>query len=146
MNCTSKTHNHNIELINVKENNECWKLVKEVTSDSQGKVIFEELICNQEYRLIETKASLNRLRPEGQWKIIVDSDKKINITAVGSKLPLAFIERDGTLLLPNMAMFSIPTSGNVGTEIFKVFGLVFILGGSCLLLIKKRKLKKIRKH
>ena len=73
---TEKVTNNtqNIESTENLDNN-CWKLVDTqtskiaITNENQGTVKFEDLEINQEYRLVETKASINRIKPEGQWKI-----------------------------------------------------------------------------
>jgi len=148
--CNNTTHTeeyHNASIVEEGSSNSCWELVANTVSSEEGYVKFEGLICEQEYRLVETKASLNRLTPEGQWKVCIGTDGNASITAVGTKLPLAFIEKpDGSMLLPNMAMFSIPTAGNIGTGIFKVLGMACILVGSYSMHITKKRPKRRGKH
>ena len=74
---SSNTNNtKNTDNTNSTENlQSCWQLVDTqtskiaITNENQGTVKFEDLEINQEYRLVETKASINRIKPEGQWKI-----------------------------------------------------------------------------
>ena len=76
----------NTDNTNGKENlDSCWQLVDTqtskiaITNENQGTVKFKDLEINQEYRLVETKASINRIKPEGQWKIefsLVDESKE----------------------------------------------------------------------
>ena len=74
---SSNTNNtKNTDNTNSTENlHSCWQLVDTqtskiaITNENQGTVKFEDLELNTEYRLVETKASFNRLKPNGQWKI-----------------------------------------------------------------------------
>ena len=72
----SSSNSNNTDNTNSTENlDSCWQLVDTqsskiaITNENQGTVKFEDLEINQEYRLVETKASINRIKPEGQWKI-----------------------------------------------------------------------------
>ena len=73
----SSSNSNNTDNTNSTENldNNCWQLVDTqtskiaITNENQGTVKFEDLEINQEYRLVETKSSINRIKPEGQWKI-----------------------------------------------------------------------------
>ena len=74
---THEERYHDEEQIDIENiNTNCWELVDTQSSKSgilndeeTGKVKFENLELNTEYRLVETKASFNRLKPNGQWKI-----------------------------------------------------------------------------
>ena len=86
-NSNNANNTQNTDNTNTTENldNNCWQLVDTqtskiaITNENQGTVKFEDLEINQEYRLVETKASINRIKPEGQWKIefsLVDESKE----------------------------------------------------------------------
>ena len=158
--------NEKIETSNVDTN--CWELIgtEESISNAEnkeedGKVSFKDLQLGEEYRLVETKASLNRIKPEGQWKIefvyiengesstnnensestennqeiTINGNVEIQITAIGN--PPAFIKENGELLLPNRAYFQFPTSGSIGSKtIFQVGTIIFTLG--IILLISRK--------
>lgn len=133
------------KLINTNNVSECFQKVDEQISgelDSiDENVKFESLEVGEEYRLIETKATSNRIKPEGQWKIIFESGKTVpTITAIGDKLPPAFIfNEDGSLSLPNVAIFEFPISGNIGTTIFYITGLILLFIGVNILYYNKYK-------
>ena len=172
--------NEKIETSNVDTN--CWELIgtEESISNAEnkeedGKVSFKDLQLGEEYRLVETKASLNRIKPEGQWKIefvyiengesstnnensegtennqeiTINGNVEIQITAIGN--PPAFIKENGELLLPNRAYFQFPTSGSIGSKtIFQVGTIIFTLGIILLIsrkyiVIKNNKTKKSKK-
>ena len=90
---------HDTELINsqnVKNVESCWQLVDTqtskiaITNENQGTVKFEDLEINQEYRLVETKSSINRIKPEGQWKIkfslVEEAEKQENANLIKEKI------------------------------------------------------------
>ncbi len=195
---------HDTELINpqnVKNVESCWQLVDTRTSkiaianENQGTVKFEDLEINQEYRLVETKASINRIKPEGQWKIefsLVDEAEiqeniknietnnietqenntesensdteqnaeitkinngvEIKIESIGEKEPPAFAisknEETGIieeLLLPNRAYFQFPASGSIGSKTIYKIGVVTLILGIFLLIIRNKNLIKNKK-
>ena len=105
---------------------------------------------NEEYRLVETKTIINRIKPEGQWKLkieYVEDDKitpdktmlgeniELQITSIGN--PPAFVKENGELLLPNRALFKFPTSGSIGSKTIYQIGLVIIVLGIVLLVSRK---------
>ena len=116
---------------------------------------------NEEYRLVETKASLNRIKPDGQWKIelvymeneednannensestgnnqdiTINGNIGIQITAIGN--PPGFIKENGELLLPNRAYFEFPTSGSIGSKTIYQIGIA-IIGMGILLIISRK--------
>ena len=201
---------HDTELINpqnVKNVESCWQLVDTQTSkiaianENQGTVKFEDLEINQEYRLVETKASINRIKPEGQWKIefsLIDEAEKqenanlikektqeniknietqenntesensdteqnaeitkinngveIKIESIGEKEPPAFAIRKNEetgiieeLLLPNRAYFQFPASGSIGSKTIYKIGVVTLILGIFLLIIRNKNLIKNKK-
>ena len=140
--------------------NSCWELVDTQTSstggilnnEESGKVKFKDLQVNEEYRLVETKASLNRIKPDGQWKIeftklenentdnsdiIINGNIKVQITAIGN--PPGFIQNqeNGEVLLPNRAYFEFPTSGSIGSKTIYQIGIAIITTGMIILLTRK---------
>lgn len=148
---------HDATLIDVENVSSCWSLVEEATSSignivtgsGEGIVKLSGLVINAEYRLVETNASLNRLLPEGQWKIQYVKENAQDtahylLTAIGDSKPPAFIELTNNqenvteVLLPNMQKYDLPFSGNIGTKIFKTTGLAIIIVGIYLLLIRRK--------
>ena len=156
--------------------NSCWQLVDTqtskiaITNENQGTVKFEDLEINQEYRLVETKASINRIKPEGQWKIefsLVDGAEaqennteitkinngvEIKIESIGEKEPPAFAIRKNEetgiieeLLLPNRAYFQFPASGSIGSKTIYKIGVVTLILGIFLLIIRNKNLIKNKK-
>ena len=156
--------------------NSCWQLVDTqtskiaITNENQGTVKFEDLEINQEYRLVETKASINRIKPEGQWKIefsLVDGAEaqennteitkinngvEIKIESIGEKEPPAFAIRKNEetgiieeLLLPNRAYFQFPASGSIGSKTIHQIGVVTLILGIFLLIIRNKNLIKNKK-
>ena len=187
----SSSNSNNTDNTNSTENlDSCWQLVDTqsskiaITNENQGTVKFEDLEINQEYRLVETKASINRIKPEGQWKIefsLVDESKestdtenktedenssaginteitkinngvKIKIESIGEKEPPAFAitknEETGIieeLLLPNRAYFQFPASGSIGSKTIYKIGVVTLILGIFLLIIRNKNLIKNKK-
>lgn len=139
-----KDLSHNTEdhefLIDTNDVNPCFEKVDEQISgsveNSGGKVKFSNLSPEQEYRLVETKASLNRIKPIGQWRVIFENGKTVpTITSVGDDLPPAFIvNEDDTLSLPNMPIFNIPLSGNIGTIVFYSVGIILVFIGAMFII------------
>ena len=156
--------------------NSCWQLVDTqtskiaITNENQGTVKFEDLEINQEYRLVETKASINRIKPEGQWKIefsLVDGAEaqennteitkinngvEIKIESIGEKEAPAFAIRKNEetgiieeLLLPNRAYFQFPASGSIGSKTIYKIGVVTLILGIFLLIIRNKNLIKNKK-
>lgn len=143
----------------------CWTLVDTYTSSSSGRISLVDLPITSEYRLVETKASEDRLLPEGQWKIefmygnydtsdssiITVNDAKLKITKVGNPPALAIAE-DGELELPNREIYDLPTSGSFGSKTIYQIGIaVMVIGGILLIsrkilwVNKRNKYKKFRK-
>ena len=174
----SSSNSNNTDNTNSTENldNNCWQLVDTqtskiaITNENQGTVKFEDLEINQEYRLVETKASINRIKPEGQWKIefsLVDGAEaqennteitkinngvEIKIESIGEKEPPAFaISKNGEtgiieeLLLPNRAYFQFPASGSIGSKTIYKIGVVTLILGIFLLIIRNKNLVKNKK-
>lgn len=150
--CNEATHDHSLELIDISSVNEnCWSLVNETTSSignlitgtGEGQVEFTGIKVNKEYRLVETKASLNRLLPKGQWKIVYNKENNDQvgnyaITAVGENQPPAFANDNNKLLLPNYEKHDLPFSGNIGTQLYKTTGLAIIVVAIYLLFVRRR--------
>ena len=145
---------HDTEQIDTSNVNSCWELVETEESstnkENEGKVEFKDLQVNEEYRLVETKASLNRIKPDGQWKIeltklenennennsiIINGNIKVQITAIGN--PQGFIKENGELLLPNRAYFEFPTSGSIGSKTIYQIGIAIITMGVIIFISRK---------
>ncbi len=144
--CKDETHKeeHN-KIIDINNLGTCWELYDEIISDENGKVKLKDLLPKEEYRLVEVEAAKDRIKPDGQWKIVYNSyEEEAEITAIaGKKMPPAFIKQEnGELLLPNMAIYEIPLSGSTGTKIFTQIGIGMITTGLSLIYFgnyKKRK-------
>ena len=163
LNCTEHDEGyHDNEQIDTSNVDSCWELIGTEESSSnkedEGKVEFKDLQLDEEYRIVETKSSLNRIKPDGQWQIklvyienngnsesnestdnnqdiTINGNVEIQITAIGN--PPAFIKENGELLLPNRAYFQFPTSGSIGSKtIFQVGTIIFTLG--IILLISRK--------
>ena len=170
----SQNIENKIDTNNAKNSSSCWQLVDTQTSkiailnEEQGNVKFKDLELNQEYRLVETKASINRIKPEGQWKIEfslenlnaeqnaeitkINNGVEIKIEAIGNVEPPAFAitknEETGIieeLLLPNRAYFQFPASGSIGSKTIYKIGVTILILGIVILIIRKKNLKKIIK-
>lgn len=103
---------------------------------------------NGTYMLVEIKAPEGYETPVGQWEIVANNKaaQPLVITAKGSKLPPAFsIAADGSLLLPNMKLFVMPTSGAGGIYPYITIGIAFMAGAGILLAIKAKKRKNLPK-
>ena len=111
--------------------------------------------------MVDTKASINRINPDGQWKIelvylangedngnnensestgnnqdiTINGNIGIQITAIGN--PPGFIKENGELLLPNRAYFEFPTSGSIGSKTIYQIGIA-IIGMGILLIISRK--------
>lgn len=139
------------ELIDVTNVASCWTLVNTYTSSSTGVIKIEDLPITSEYRLVETKASENRMIPDGQWKIefvygdydeadtsiVTVGGTKLRISAVGNP-PALVITDEGELQLPNKEYFNFPTSGNIGIIRFYKVGIVIVAIGIAILFLRKR--------
>jgi len=154
--CNDSSHTgeyHNDILIDPDDVNSCWELVGTKTSarifaeligKNNGNVKFENLITNVEYRLVETKASFNRMLPTGQWKIIFEEQDTgeygYTITAVGENLPPAFkLDSNGKYLLPNTAYFVLPSSGSFGIKSLYTIAIIIVTSGVIIMILSKRK-------
>ena len=161
--------NEQIDTSNLNTN--CWELVgseeSSTNKENEGKVEFKDLQLDEEYRLVETKATLNRIKPDGQWQIklvymengeindnrennestendqdIINGNIKAQITAIGN--PPAFIKENGELLLPNRAYFQFPTSGSLGSKTIYQIGIAIMVIGIILLIMRKSLLIKVK--
>ena len=162
LNCTEHEEGyHDNEQIDTSNVNSCWELVGTEESSSnkedEGKVEFKDLQLEEEYRLVETKASINRIKPDGQWKIeltkledenngnsedIINGNIKIQVTAIGN--PPGFIKENGELLLPNRAYFEFPTSGSFGSKTIYQIGIAILVVGIILLSTRRSLLIKVK--
>ena len=155
---------HDNEQIDTSNVNSCWELVETEESSSnaedKGKVKLKDLQVNEQYRLVETKATLNRIKPDGQWKIeftrlenitddensdiIINGNIKVQITAIGN--PPGFIKENEELLLPNRAYFEFPTSGSIGSKTIYQIGIVIFTLGMIILISRKYIVRKKYKN
>ena len=156
------------ELIDIKNVSSEWKLIGTYATSNLGILKLENLPINEEYRLIEIKATEGRIIPDGQWKIqFVTGDYDITdtsivtingvpfkINAIGN--PPAMVKTDdGRLLLPNKEYYKFPTSGSIELKIFYQIGTIIVAIGvvmMALIIVKRcyvkntKKVKKGRKH
>ena len=132
--CTDASHDHS-GLISTSAPGSCWQLVDTKTSDPT--VTFTNLVAG-EYRLVETRAPDGRIRPSGQWKLIIDAETNPQITAAGNSNPPAFLSGSGGLSLPNQKIVVIPSSGGWGKLLYVALGMV-LMSSAALLFIKWRR-------
>lgn len=114
------------ELLDVNNIDSCWKLHSSATSDIDGKVIFNKIYRNKKYRLVETKAPDEYELPTGQWNIDVENNMQFTITAIGDEKPLAFINNENNLLLPNVKLLDIPETGSASSILYTIVGTMLI--------------------
>ena len=176
--CTEHSEGyHDNEQIDTSNVNSCWELVgieeSSTNQEDEGKVEFKDLQLDEEYRLVETKATLNRIKPDGQWKIellymangegsdgnesnentestennqdiTINGNVEIKITAIGN--PPGFIKENGELLLPNRAYFEFPSSGSIGSKTIYQIGIVIFTLGMIILISRKYIVRKKYKN
>lgn len=150
----------------------CWILVEKITSGSDGKIDFG-LLADGEYMLMESRAPSGYETPLGQWHIAIirSASEPIKITARSYKgagndqsgtqnnfsdagthsygMPPAFVVAQSgakkELYLPNMKIFALPFSGNVGIYMFLATGATLIaLSLTGLYIKRKRSLVKVK--
>ena len=179
--CTEHSEGyHDNEQIDTSNVNSCWELVgteeSSTNKEGEGKVSFKDLQLDEEYRLVETKATLNRIKPDGQWKIefvyMADGEGSENnenngnnensestsnnqdITINGNVEvqitaignPPGFIKENEELLLPNRAYFEFPTSGSIGSKTIYQIGIVIFTLGMIILISRKYIVRKKYKN
>ena len=139
------------ELIDVTNVDSCWTLVNTYTSSSTGAIRLEDLPITTEYRLVETKATDDRMIPDGQWKIefvygqydeadasiVTVNGTPLKISAIGNPPALAITD-EGELELPNKEYYNFPTSGNSGIKKFYKIGFLIVAIGLVILFFRKR--------
>ena len=155
--CADPSHTHENSLIEIANAEtgaidtdyayaDCWKLVKVMTSDTDGQVIFENLpIDASEYRLVELTAPGGYTLPEGQWRIAYDStDKAFEPINGGSAVgkPIAIGTSDEEYYIMNYKPGELPFSGNTGIKMFLIIGGILMAAGAagtiCYLRRKRR--------
>lgn len=155
--CTEPSHEHENSLIEIANAETgaidtdytyagCWKLVKIMTSDTDGQITFEDLpIDASEYRLVELTAPGGYTLPEGQWRIAYDStDKAFEPINGGSAVgkPIAIGTSDGEYYIMNYKPGELPFSGNIGIKLFLIIGGILMAAGAagtiCYLRRKRR--------
>ena len=152
------TNNSKDELIDTNNITTDWQLVGTCITQNDGLVYFDKLEKMSVYRLVETKAPIERILPKGQWKIefvIGEYDKnddKIEIVN-GTPIKITGIENppgikladDGKLLIPNLKIFEFPSSGNIGNNVIYQIGICVFTLGIILLIFRKIFLRSIGK-
>lgn len=118
-----------------------WLHIATQTSDVTGEIHFEGLIPSGLYRLIETQVPVGYRLPDGYWRLEIDEEGQITITAQGDFLP-AFRQENETFLLGNIREFDIPILGGFGlNQRLILIGLTFMLISSTLILIVRMRRK-----
>ena len=127
---------------------DCWELVGTYTSSSDGVVSIEGVNITYTYRLVETKAPLGYVLPEGEWELtfndetaesLVEVIDGITLSVQGVNNPLAMSYIDSTIYIYNEAYFDIPTTGSFGIQDFIFIGIDILGIGLIILLIYKIK-------
>ena len=156
------------ELIDTKNVSSDWKLIGTYATSNLGILKLENLPINEEYRLIEIKATEGRIIPDGQWKIqfvtgnydttdtsiVTINGVPFKINAIGN--PPAMVKTDDEkLLLPNKEYYKFPTSGSIELKTVYQVGMIIVVIGvviMALIIVKRcyvkntKKVKKGRKH
>lgn len=143
--CTEPTHTHEDSLIEIAnaetgaidtdyDYEDCWQLVKVVTSDTDGQVTFEDLpIDASEYRLVELTAPGGYTLPKGQWRIAYNTnDEAFEPVNSGSAVgkPIAIGTSDEGYYIMNYKPGELPFSGNTGIKMFLIIGGILMLVGA----------------
>jgi pilin isopeptide linkage protein/fibro-slime domain-containing protein len=155
--CSNEEHKHNSSLIEISdaetgaiasdyEYADCWELAGTVTSGSDGIVEFAGLPISGEYRLVEIKAPDGFALPDGQYRIVYDTDTGVfgpaeNDSAVGK--PVAIGTDDGKYYIQNYKPGELPFAGNTGIKMFLLIGGILMAAGAvgfCWYLRRKRRL------
>lgn len=146
------------ELIDTENPNSNWQLIDTYETSNIGLLKLEDLDITKEYRLVETRATVGRLLPKGQWKIefmtgnydasdtsiITINGQPLKITAIGNPPALSLTE-DGQLLLPNKEMYDLPSSGGWGVKGFYQYGAIIAIMGMLLFVVVRFKQIRISK-
>ena len=143
---------HSSDLIGTGNYDEdCWELVGTYTSSSDGVVSIEGVNITYTYRLVETKAPLGYILPEGEWELtfndetaeslveVVEVIDGITLSVQGVNNPLAMSYIDSTIYIYNETYFDIPTTGSLGITDFFVIGINILGIGVIVVLINKLK-------
>ena len=117
-----------------------WELVAEDVSDPH--VTFEGLAPG-DYRLVEVAAAEGYVTPTGQWDVKVDPllPNGNSVTAVSDSAgnqPPAFARADGSLVLANVALATLPITGAGGLALGGIIGAAALAGGVGLHLLNRK--------
>lgn len=117
-----------------------WELVAEDVSDPH--VTFEGLAPG-DYRLVEVAAAEGYVTPTGQWDVKVDPllPNGNSVTAVSDSAgnqPPAFARADGSLVLANVALATLPITGAGGLALGGIIGAAALAGGIGLHLLNRK--------
>lgn len=136
--CKDSSHHHD-SMNDDMNNTSCWSFIDTKESKSDGKVDFAALENGASYRLIETKAPDGYRLPGGCWNVDISSDGEITITGVD--IPTAFEKKDGVYKLVNYKKTELPLMGGSGRYPYIVFGIMILMCGACVYVLRKKCVK-----
>lgn len=120
--CNSERHNHD-EVINVDNLSTCWELF---ASDIESpEIYFSQLYPDTVYRLIETEAPFDRIKPAGQWSVVTSAEGISSITTIGNALDFVVVSDD--YYLPNARIKKLPSTGVNEIPQYSSVGIVLMI-------------------
>jgi len=125
------------------------KLVKNITSDANGLIQFEDIQADEVHRLTEVAAPNGFMLPDGHWYIVLDENGEIcddhGIKTNGTWV-LAFrseeINGENQWFIGNMREITLPDSGGIGTRGLIVIGALSLILAALLCTTKNRRISR----
>lgn len=102
------------------------------TSNAQGNVVFNNIPSGHIYKLKETGVPAGYFSLGEEYKVTVAYDN-LTVELIG-----ASDEWEWNSKIVNGRMYELPSTGGIGTEMYKISGLA-LMSGAALLLHKKKK-------
>lgn len=150
--CIDKSHDHSSELVDIKKYPKCWEKDTNVyESKENGIVTLNNLIPNNEYRLVETKAPNGYVLPNGEWRLTYDESINSYVFTENCgvnnppaikivKETLSYGRSVNTYKVINAEVQELPLTGYNGIKFYLICGMILMLvGGASMILIHKRR-------